>query len=170
MAVLKNLFGILKSFFGAENKATRNEITKWDYIDILMALAPVTVFGCLLFGVNAVIVLAVSVVLSAGLDFLWDLLFKKEKNSINLSAIVSGLLLGLSLSSNLNILIVILLNIVAVFLRKTFFKGNTFSITTPLLLVRVIFAFIFIKAFSVYALPFISGENGILPIDKMFIT
>jgi len=176
MAVLNKIFEVLKaafwktvSFFTQKNKATKIILEKSDYADILIALLPAAVFGCLLFGLNAVLVLAVSVILSVGLDFLWDLIFRKEKNNISLSAVVSGLLLALSLSSSLNILLVIALNILAVFLRKTFFKQNPGNITTPLLLARVVFALIFLKAFSLYAFPFLNGENRILPIDKMFL-
>ncbi len=165
MALLSPLIG----FFTKEEKATRGELSKLDIAEIFMALLPSAVFGCLIFGLRALLVLVLSVALSFGLDFLWDIIYKKEQKGINYITVIYGLITGLILSSSLNILLVIAVNIIAFALRKTVFKNKKMGITPPIIAARVVLALVFFKAFSVYAIPFLGSTNGLLPLKGMFM-
>lgn len=173
--IAKNAFETLKpfispvvNFFTIQEAPTKTTLSKLDLAEILISLLPLAIFGSLIFGFKAVLILLISVIFSVGLDFLWGFIVKKEKR-IDYSTIIIGLLVGLTLSSRLNILLVIALNVILTLLRKTLFKNNGIRFTTCLLLSRFILEVVFYKAFTSYAMPFIGGA-GRLPVDSLFIT
>ncbi len=156
------------NFFTKQEAPTKTSLTKLDLAEIFISLLPLSIFGSLIFGFKAVLILLISVILSVGLDFLWGIIVKKEKR-IDYSTIIIGFLVGLTLSSRLDILLVIALNVILTLLRKTLFKNNGIRFTTCLLLSRFILEVVFYKAFTSYAVPFIGGV-GRLPVDSLFIT
>ncbi len=168
--IVKLVFGAIKDFFMKEDCATRTTLQKLDYADILISLLPLAIFGCLLFGLRAVLVLLLCVAILTGFDFLWNLIFKKEKAEINYSAVVVGLVLGLTLSSRLNIFLVILCALLTAALTKTVFKEKPLYVIFPLLIVRVLLGLIFFKAFDFYSFPFMNTVAQKLPLDYIFTT
>ncbi len=175
MKIKEKAFGILKTcvfgvvgFFTKQEMPTKTAFSKLDLAEIFISLLPMAIFGSLIFGFKAVLILLVSVILSVLLDFLWSLIIKKEKR-IDYSTAIIGLLVGLTLSSRLNILVVIALNVILTLLKRTVFKNNGIRFTTCLLLSRFILEIVFYKAFTSYAIPFIGG-TGRLPIDSLFIS
>ena len=175
MKIKENAFKTLKTYifriinyFTSKQLPAKTKLSKLDLAEIFISLLPVSIFGSLVFGLKAVFILLLSVILSVGLDFLWNFIIMKEK-CIDYSTAIIGLLVGLTLSSRLNILLVVAFNVLLFLLRKTAFKNSGIKFTTNLLLSRFILAVIFYKAFSVYAVPFINS-TGILPIDTLYIT
>jgi electron transport complex protein RnfD len=165
---LKTYISRIINYFTSEQSPIKTKLSKLDLAEIFISLLPASVFGALVFGFKAVVILLLSVILSVGLDFLWRLIFKKEKR-IDYSTAIIGLLVGLTLSSRLNILLVVALNVLLILLRRTLFKNNGIRFTTSLLFSRFILAVIFYKAFSCYAVPFV-GEIGRLPIDSLYFS
>lgn len=161
----KDFYILIKEFFTYREKGG-NALSKSAEADILISLLPYAVFGCLLFGVRAVLVLALSVVLSVGLDCLCDLILKKGFK-INLTAVISGLLVGMILSSKLNIWLVVAVNVSATLLRKTVFKDKALKLTTPALFSRGLLFVLFLGQFSVYAAPFLNTKIH-LPVESFY--
>ncbi len=175
MKIKENAFETLKTYifhiinyFTSKQSPAKTELSKLDLAEIFISLLPVSIFGSLIFGFKAALILLLSVILSMGLDFLWSLIIKKEKR-IDYSTCIIGLLVGLTLSSRLNILIVVTLNVILTFMRRTIFKNSGISFTTSILLSRFILAVIFYKAFAGYAVPFVGGA-GRLPIDTLYFS
>lgn len=175
MKIKEKAFGILKysissvvNFFIKQEMPTKTALSKLDLAEIFISLLPMAIFGSLIFGFKAVLVLLVSVILSVGLDVLWSLIIKKEKR-IDYSTAIIGLLVGLTLSSRLNILPIVALNVILTILRRTVFRNNVTRFTTCLLLSRFILEIIFYKAFTSYAIPFVGGV-GRLPVDILFFS
>ncbi len=166
--ILKTCVSFVIDFFTKQEMPTKTAFSKLNLAEIFISLLPMAIFGSLIFGFRAMLILVISVILSVGLDFLWSLIIKKEKR-IDYSTAIIGLLVGLTLSSSLNILLVVALNVILTLLRKTAFKNNGIRFTTCLLLSRFILEIIFYKAFTSYAIPFV-GTAGRLPIDSLFIT
>lgn len=152
-------------FFTKEQKATKTSFNKLDSAEIILALIPAAIFGCLIFGLPAVINLAVSVALSIGLELLWNIIFKRNKG-FNYEALIFGILAGLTLSDRLSIIITAAVNVVAFTLRKTVFKNSPMQILAPWLLARTLFSFVFFGSFTSFSIPFL-GSHGIAPIDSM---
>ncbi len=165
---LKPFISPVVDFFTKQEAPTKTSFSKMDLAEMFIALLPIAIFGSLIFGFKAVLILLISVIFSLGLDFLWNFIVKKEKR-IDYSTIVTGFLLGLTLSSSLNILLVIALNIILTLLRKTLFKNDGIRFTTCLLVARGVFSIIFYNAFNNYLFPFV-GSTGRLPIASLFIT
>lgn len=165
---LKSIWSGFKSFFLKEEKATRTEFKGLDLADIFISLAPVAIFGCLLFGLRAVLVLLICVLIPVILDFLWELIFKKEKKGVNWSIALSGLILGLTVSSQLNIFLVIASSVLLWATSKFVFKGSSLQLVFSLLVVRVVMGAIFYNAFEIYNFPFMSTQAQMLPFDYIF--
>lgn len=159
----------IKDFFVKPSKATRSQIGAFDAVEIIVALMPLVIFGCLVFELSALCVLAISLFLNVALDFLWNIIFKKPK-IFNLQSVIFGLLAGLTLSSRLNIWLVVLANVLAFALSKTVFKESKINFIAPWLFSRAIFAGVFFSAFSVYAVPFVHTLESWLPLDSNYIS
>ena len=65
--------------------------------DVLIALAPAAIAGTVLFGLRALLIMAVCVGAAVGAEFLFNILAKKEQTVGDLSAAVTGLILALCL-------------------------------------------------------------------------
>lgn len=72
-------------------------------LDVLIALAPAAVAGCVLFGWRAALLIAVCVATCVLSEFLFNLICKKEQTVKDLSAAVTGLILALCLPAKENI-------------------------------------------------------------------
>lgn len=162
---VKDIFTVFKDFFTYRKKEEK-ELGKSIEADIFISLLPCAVFGCLLFGISAVLVLALSVILSVGLDCLCNLILKKGFK-ISLTAVISGLLLGLTLSSKLDIWFVVAVSVFSTLLRKTVFKDKALKVTTPSLFARGLLFALFLSDFSVYAQPFLNTKAS-LPLESLY--
>ena len=70
-------------------------------LDVIIALLPAAAFGCILFGLKALIILVASIASAVASEYLWNKILKKPQTVGDLSAVVTGLLLGMNLSSEL---------------------------------------------------------------------
>ncbi len=152
-------------FFTKEIKPTKTSLSKLDMAEIFMALLPMAIFGSLIFGLKALFILGITTMLSVGLDFLWNLIIKKEKKIDYASATV-GLLTGLTLSNRLSIFIAAAMVVILTLLRKTVLKNNGIKLSSDILFVRGIFSLIFFNGFLSFSLPFVASV-GISPIESM---
>lgn len=166
MNIKEKVFLPIKGFFTKEESGTKITLNKLDLADIFIALAPAAIFGSLIFGLRALLCLAISVALAIGLDFLWNIIFKAKKR-FSLESVIYGIVAGLTVSSKLNIWLLAAVNVVAFALRKTVFKQRKMLVVTPWLLAKALFAGVFSTAFTTYAFPFIETTNGMLPVDGM---
>ena len=98
-------------------------------LDVLIALLPTTVAGVLIFGVGSLIVLSVSVVGALLSEFLFNLITKREQTLGDLSAAVTGLLLGLNLHADTPWWQCLLGSVFAIVVVKCLFGGlgNNFA-------------------------------------------
>ena len=107
------------------------ESTQTLMLDVLIALAPVTVAGVYLFGMKAVWVLCVSVISAILSEFLWQKLMKKKSTLSDLSAVVTGLILGLNLPSGAPLWMAAVGSAVSVILVKQLFGGIGHNFMNP---------------------------------------
>lgn len=168
VSFLSSFLTVFKNFFLEQDNSTRQKFSKYDLADIFVALCPAAVFGCLLFGFRAVLVLAITSFIPVSFDFLWNFIFKKEKK-INWQIALGGIILGMSLSSRLNVLLVLAVSIGYAVLCKFVFSGKELFLVFPVLIARTVFSIIFYGAFQVYAIPFMNkiAETGSM--DYLFI-
>ena len=105
--------------------------------DVLIALAPATVIGVILFGLKALLTVAVCVGTAVVSEFLFNLLAKKKQTVGDLSAVVTGLLLALTLPAKAGIFECIVGSMFAIVVVKCLFGGIGCNFANPAITARV---------------------------------
>ena len=117
--------------------------------DVLISLAPATVAGVVIFGLRALLVVAVCTVACVGFEALFNLIVKKEQTIGDLSAAVTGLLLALNLPANIPLWQCVIGSLFAIVVVKCLFGGIGQNLVNPAITARVFM----LVAFSSIALP-----------------
>ena len=105
--------------------------------DVLIALLPTFVAGTVIFGIRALLVVAVCTAACIGFEALFNMICKKEQTIGDLSAAVTGLLLGLNLSANTAIWQCIIGSFFAIVVVKCLFGGIGCNLVNPAITARV---------------------------------
>ncbi|QMS84283.1 RnfABCDGE type electron transport complex subunit D [Candidatus Xianfuyuplasma coldseepsis] len=133
--------------------------------DVVIALIPVIIFAIYSFGWSAVWILLAST-LSMTLTeaiYYWITSPKGETafTLSNYSAVVSGLIFGLTLADNTPIWVVVITGVLGILMAKLFFGGLGQNIFNPAALARVLVAVNFATLSTYQAnIPIIDGEAG----------
>ena len=114
-----------------------NVTTKHIMLDGIIALLPAVVAGIILFGLRALLVLSVSVISAVGSEYLFNLITKKDQTVGDLSAIVTGLLLGLNLHANSPLWQCAVGSVFAIVVVKCLFGGIGCNFANPAATARV---------------------------------
>lgn len=105
--------------------------------DVLIALAPVTIAGIVIFGLRSLLVILACVASCVLFEALFNKLVKKEQTIGDLSAVVTGLLLGLNLPANLPIWQCVVGSAFAILVVKCLFGGLGCNVVNPAITARV---------------------------------
>lgn len=112
----------------------RDEITtKHIMLDVIIAILPATVWGILRFGVNALIVVIVSIITAILSESIFNLIVKKENTIGDLSCVVTGLILALNMPPNIPIFVPIVGVVFAIVIAKMLFGGLGQNFINPAL-------------------------------------
>lgn len=106
-------------------------------LDVLIALLPAAVAGSVIFGLRALLVLAVTTAACVGFEALYCLLLKKEQTTSDLSAAVTGLLLGLNLPASIPLWQCVIGALFAMIVVKALFGGLGCNPVNPAITARV---------------------------------
>lgn len=137
----------------AVSKITDDATTRGKKLDIIIALTPAAIFGCMMFGYRAILVLLVCVVSAVLAETVWCLAFKKTVSISDLSAVVIGFLLGMSLPSSLPLWMAAIGSVVAVALVKLLLGGLGHIYINPANAARIVLLILFHTAMSKYFEP-----------------
>jgi electron transport complex protein RnfD len=105
--------------------------------DVLIALAPAAIAGVVIFGLRALLVIALCVGSCVGLEALYNLIVKKEQTVRDLSAAVTGLLLALNLPANIPLWQCVVGSLFAIVVVKCLFGGIGNNLVNPAITARV---------------------------------
>ena len=106
-------------------------------LDVLIALLPTTVAGIVIFGLRALLVVAVTVLSCVGFEALFCLIRKKPVTVGDLSAAVTGLLLALNLPANIPLWQCVVGALFAMVVVKGLFGGLGANPVNPAITARV---------------------------------
>lgn len=106
-------------------------------LDVIIALLPATVAGCIIFGWRALAVVGVCVLTAVLSEWIFNIIVKKERTIGDLSAAVTGLLLGLNLSADLPLWQGAVGSVFAIVLVKCLFGGIGCNLVNPAIVARV---------------------------------
>ena len=105
--------------------------------DVLIALAPATVAGVVIFGLRSLLVILACVASCVAFEALFNKIVNKEQTIGDLSAIVTGLLLALNLPANLPIWQCVVGSAFAILVVKCLFGGLGCNVVNPAITARV---------------------------------
>lgn len=106
-------------------------------LDVLIALLPATAAGAVIFGLRALLVVAVTVAACVGFEALFNLIAHKEQTVGDLSAAVTGLLLALNLPANIPLWQCVVGALFAIVVVKGLFGGLGSNPVNPAITARV---------------------------------
>lgn len=140
------------------------ESTQTLMLDVLIALVPTTAAGIYLFGTKAAWVLAVAVVSAVLCEYLFQKLTKRPVRVMDLSAAVTGLILGLNLPAEAPLWMPAIGSAIAILLVKELFGGIGQNFMNPALLARGVLLASWPARMSVYYIPArVLGVTEVVP-------
>ena len=136
-------------------------------IDVVLALLPAAVYGCVIFGLKAVFLLLTTVASAILAEYLWNLILKKPQTIGNMSAVVTGLLLGMNLSSHTPLPVAAIGSVAAIIVVKQMFGGLGFNFVNPALAARVILLVSFPSFMTNFAEPISDTVTSATPLANL---
>ena len=128
-------------------------------LDVCIALLPACVFGVVNFGVRALWVLLVSVASCVLSEFLFEKILKKPNTIGDLSAVVTGLLLGMNLPSTIPLWMAALGGVFAIVIVKQLFGGLGQNFMNPALGARCFLLISFAGRMTTFTYDGVTGAT-----------
>lgn len=123
--------------------------------DVLLALLPAAIAGTVIFGLRALLVVAVCVASCVLFEALYNKITKKDQTIGDLSAAVTGLLLGLNLPATAPIWQCVIGCLFAIILVKCLFGGIGYNLVNPAITARVFMLVAFGGSMASHGMPVI---------------
>jgi electron transport complex protein RnfD len=120
---------------------------------VIVALAPVSVFGIFLYGIPALLTILVSMAAAELAEFLFRKAARMDIRNADLSAVVTGLLLALILPPGTPLWITALGSVFAIVVAKEFFGGLGANVFNPALIGRAFLLMSFPAAITSWDRP-----------------
>lgn len=106
-------------------------------LDVVIALLPASVAAVILFGLKALYLILVCVIAAVLSEFVFNLCAKRKQTVCDFSAVVTGLLLALNLSTAVELWQAAVGSVFAILVVKCFFGGLGKNIVNPAIAARV---------------------------------
>lgn len=127
-------------------------------LNVLIALVPTLIASIVIFGVDALLVTAVTTLACVLFEYLWCRLRKTPQTVGDLSAVVTGLLLAFNLPSTIPLYMAVIGSFVAIVVVKELFGGIGRNFANPAIVARIVLSVSFTAAMTNYVAP-----QGFLP-------
>lgn len=137
---------------------TSTDSTSGIMLDVIFALLPATICGIFFFGFHALLIVAVTVASAVASEYIWCRAIKKEPTLRDLSAIVTGLLLGLNLPPTLPLWMAAIGSAVAIIIVKQMFGGLGHNFANPAITARITLMVSFPTAMTTFVDPFVASD------------
>ncbi len=134
-------------------------------LDVVIALLPALAVGIWVLGLRALLVTAVSILCAVGFEWLWCLITKGRNTVWDGSALVTGLLLAMTLPVSVPLWQVAVGCFFAVIVIKAVFGGLGQNIFNPALAARAFMLLIFPAGITHY--PGLDGVTSATPLHQM---
>lgn len=140
-------------------------------LDVIIALLPALIMGTVIFGWRALLVVGSCVISAVAAELVFNLIIKKQQTVSDLSAAVTGLLLGLNLHAGAPIWQCVLGSVFAIIVVKCLFGGLGANFANPAITGRVFLLMCFAGTLSGGAVPVLSRApelvSGATPLDAL---
>ena len=131
-------------------------------LDVIIALLPALIAGTVIYGIRALLVVATCVLTSVVSEYLFNIIVKKDQTIFDLSAVVTGLILGLNLHANAPVWQCIVGSVFAIIVVKCLFGGLGCNFANPAITARVFLLICFSSTLAGGALPLISSDPDLV--------
>ena len=142
----------------------RPDTTRGIMSDVVIALAPAATYGCILFGLRALAVLITSVSVAVLCEFLWNKALKKPDTIKDMSAVVTGLLLGMNLPPTLPLWQAAIGSVAAIIVVKQMFGGLGHNFANPAIAARIMLLVSFPAAMTRFTEPVSDAVTSATPL------
>ena len=127
--------------------------TKSIMLDVIIALCPALIAGCIIFGMGALIITLVAVASCVVCEWGYEKLMKKPSTVGDLSAVVTGMLLAFNLPVGIPLWQVVFGAIVAIIVVKQLFGGIGKNFANPAITARVVMILAFSRSITTWIHP-----------------
>lgn len=110
-----------------------NVSTRSIMLDVIIAMLPTTIWGIKQFGLHAALVLIASIVAAVVSETVFNIIAKKQNTISDLSAVVTGMILGLNMPPEVPIFVPVVGSIFAIVIVKMLFGGLGQNFMNPAL-------------------------------------
>ena len=136
-------------------------------LDVIIALLPAAIASAVIFGMRANVILLTCIVSAVLAEALFNLITRRAQTVGDLSAVVTGLLLGLNLSTNVPVWQCVIGSVFAVVVVKALFGGLGRNFANPAITARV-FMLIAFSSVAGGALPaVVELEASATPLEQL---
>ena len=142
----------------------RPDTTRGIMSDVVIALAPAATYGCILFGLRALAVLITSVSVAVLCEFLWNKALKKPNTIKDMSAVVTGMLLGMNLPPTLPLWQAAIGSAAAIIVVKQMFGGLGHNFANPAIAARIILLVSFPASMTRFTEPVSDAVTSATPL------
>ncbi len=125
---------------------------------VVIALVPLVIAACVIFGFRALTLVAVCVTVSVLSEYLFRLILKRDNTVLDLSAVVTGIILALNLPVTLPFWMAAIGSVFAVVIVKQLFGGIGQNIVNPAAAARIFLLMSFATPMTTWAKPFAVDE------------
>ena len=123
-------------------------------LHVLIALLPSVIAGTVIFGLRALLLVVICATASVLSEFFFNIIVKKEQTISDLSAAVTGVILGLNLPPALPIYMAVIGSVVAIVIVKCFFGGLGQNFANPAITARIVLLLSFTSYMTNWTEPF----------------
>ena len=110
-----------------------NDSTRSIMMDVCIAMLPTTAYGIVQFGVHAALVVLITVIAAVAAEYIWEKALGKPITIGDFSAVVTGMILGLNMPSEIPLWIPALGAVFAIIVAKQLFGGLGQNFMNPAL-------------------------------------
>ena len=144
------------------DKITVNRIM----LDVIIALCPALIFGIVVFGPRAALVIAVCISSAVFFEWAFEKALKRKNTVKDLSATLTGLLLAMNLPVSIPLWQAVFGSFVAIVVVKQLFGGLGKNFANPAITARVVMFMAFPVAMTTWILPF-DTITGATPLNYL---
>ncbi len=123
-------------------------------LNVIIALIPAVIASAIVFGLRALLVIAVCVASCIGFEYLCRRLMKRDNTISDLSAAVTGVILALNLPVTIPLWMAVLGSFVAIVIVKQLFGGLGQNFANPAITARIVLMVSFPAAMTNWVEPF----------------
>ena len=121
--------------------------------NVVIALLPAVLAAGLIFGVQALVLVAVTTLACVAFEYIYEKLLKKSNTVGDLSAVVTGIILALNMPVGMPLWIAVVGAFVAIIITKQLFGGLGYNFANPALVGRIVLFLSFSKTMTAWVFP-----------------